>query len=211
MSPKARSGVNPSLPGIDEMLRPTKRPAKVGSPHRGEDDPLLRKSNKHKMHVNAGEIRWMRWALLCVTGLALVSAVTHFVGQGDARYPEPEPVIDPLMDHFVKVVDGRFVVGPSCDPFYASGWNQWESVEAAANVLRLYGASLPKDMTGQELIKSQMSKARQHGFNVVRTWANPVVLEHALMEGPGEYNEAMFRGLVRGHFPRLLAEGTITR
>lgn len=150
-----------------------------------------------RAHQPSGWKQLRALAPLCMFVL-FVLALFYAGYEGDAesyRLPEPEPVIDPLMDHFVRVVDGKFVVGPSCDLFYVSGWNQWESVEAASGVLRLYGASLPKNMTGQELVKSQLRKASYYGFNVVRTWANPVVLEHALMEAPGQYNEMMFRGL----------------
>jgi mannan endo-1,4-beta-mannosidase len=109
----------------------------------------------------------------------------------DADYPEP----DDLMNYFVRVQGGRFVVGPKCKLMYVSGWNQWETVEAAAGVLRLYGASLPPKTSGQQLIRSQLATAAANGFNVIRAWANPVSLEYALMEGPGKYNEMVFRGL----------------
>lgn len=100
-----------------------------------------------------------------------------------------------LMEYFVKVEQGRFVVGPHCDLFYVSGFNMWEGVEQAAGVLRLYGASLPHNMTGQQLLRSQLRKAQKNGFNLIRTWANPVSLEYTLMDSPGSYNEMIFRGL----------------
>lgn len=175
-----------------EMLRPVAKAR--GSAARNEGSPLIRKGRPNKT-TKCDEIRWKPWALLSVAVIAILALLTNYAPEARPRQPEPEPVIDPLMDHFVSVVDGSFVVGPSCDRFFVSGWNQWESVESAAGALQLYGASLPQNMTGQELIKSQMAKARLHGFNVVRTWANPVVLEHALMQGPDTYSEAMFRGL----------------
>lgn len=39
------------------------------------------------------------------------------------------------MDYFVQAQGGRFVV--NCKPFYASGFNQWAAVEAAAGGLEL--------------------------------------------------------------------------
>ena len=172
---------DPKKPLLDHHARQaTAKPDKAGG--RGE---------------TSGWKRHGALASLCMVALFVVALFIAASDDGSDSYrlPEPEPEIDPLMDHFVRVVDGKFVVGPSCDLFYVSGWNQWETVEAATGVLKLYGASLPKNMTGQELVKSQLRKAYQHGFNVVRTWANPVVLEHALLEEPGVYNEAMFRGL----------------
>jgi hypothetical protein len=49
-------------------------------------------------------------------------------------------------DHFVKVTDGRFSL--NCRSWYPHGWNQWETVEAAAGALQLFGASLPPNTTG---------------------------------------------------------------
>jgi len=100
-----------------------------------------------------------------------------------------------LMEYFVQVRDGRFVVGPTCSPFYISGWNAWEAMEAAAGVLELYGASLPANTTGPSLIRSQFERAQAHGLNVMRTWAHPVTAQYALMSAPGVYNEEIFRGL----------------
>lgn len=124
--------------------------------------------------------------VLLVIGLRSIH-LGYFSGQNSSE-------VD-LMEYFVKVEDGRFVVGPKCDLFYVSGFNMWEGVEQAAGVLRLYGASLPRNMSGQQLLRQQLQKAQQHGFNLIRTWANPVSLEYTLMESPGSYNEMIFRGL----------------
>ena len=99
------------------------------------------------------------------------------------------------MNYFVRAQNGRFVVGPRCKPFYVSGWNQWEAMEAAAGVLELYGASLPSNMTGPGLVRSLLDKAQEYGLNVLRTWAHPVSPAYALMIRPGEYRESMWRGL----------------
>ena len=135
----------------------------------------------------------------CIVALVLaLVAVAGFLSAtwylNSVQFPQAEPTLD-LMDYFVRVEGGRFVVGPECSLMYISGWNQWETVEAAAGVLRLYGASLPPNITGQELIKRKLQTAKEVGFNVVRAWANPVSLDYTLMEAPGVYNENMFRGL----------------
>lgn len=127
--------------------------------------------------------------------LSILAVVLLLVGLGSIHlsgYGASDP---DLMEYFVKVEDGRFVVGPRCDLFYVSGFNMWEGVEQAAGVLRLYGASLPHNMTGQQLLRSQLEKAQRNGFNLIRTWANPVSLEYTLMDTPGSYNEMIFRGL----------------
>lgn len=99
------------------------------------------------------------------------------------------------MNYFVRAHKGHFVVGPECKPYYVSGWNQWEAMEAAAGVLQLYGGSLPTNMTGPQLVRSILDKAQSYGLNVLRTWSQPVTTAYALMPNPGEYNEAMWRGL----------------
>jgi mannan endo-1,4-beta-mannosidase len=114
----------------------------------------------------------------CIVALVLaLVAVAGFLSAtwylNSVQFPQAEPTLD-LMDYFVRVEGGRFVVGPECSLMYISGWNQWETVEAAAGVLRLYGASLPPNITGQELIKRKLKTAKEVGFNVVRAWANPV-------------------------------------
>lgn len=45
----------------------------------------------------------------------------------------------------MRVQGNRFVVG--CQTWYASGWNEWETMEAAAGALTLYGSSLPPNTT----------------------------------------------------------------
>lgn len=45
------------------------------------------------------------------------------------------------------------------------------------------------------MVRSQLDKAQQFGLNVMRTWAHPVTAPYALMTGPGQYREEMFRGL----------------
>ena len=95
----------------------------------------------------------------------------------------------------MRVQGGKFVVGPDCKPFYISGWNSWEAMEAAAGALELFGASLPENTTGPALIRNVMERAQHHGLNVVRIWAHPVSAPYALQTAPGKYNEAVFRGL----------------
>lgn len=53
------------------------------------------------------------------------------------------------MDEFVRVQGTQFVVG--CRTWYASGWNQWEAMEAGAGALELFGASLPNKTTGPQV------------------------------------------------------------
>lgn len=147
--------------------------------------------DRFKKEKSLGTTRLLVSSFVIATLLVVVLRSRHLRGGTSGS---EDGAVD-LMEYFVKVEGGRFVVGPKCDLFYVSGWNQWETVEAASGVLRLYGASLPQNMTGQQLIRSQLRKAQSYGFNLIRTWANPVSLEYTLMDSPGSYKEMMFRGL----------------
>ncbi|KDD76401.1 hypothetical protein H632_c239p0, partial [Helicosporidium sp. ATCC 50920] len=96
-------------------------------------------------------------------------------------------------DEFVQVVKGKFVLG--CSPFYVSGWNSWELMEAAAGALELFGASLPLKSTGPQLVRDVLDAAVSAGHNVIRVWAHPVSEQYAMEPFPGEYNEALLVGL----------------
>jgi mannan endo-1,4-beta-mannosidase len=99
------------------------------------------------------------------------------------------------IDYFVRVEGPDFVVGPDCKRLYLSGWNMWESMEAAAGALHLFGASLPEGSSGPALIRTKLDRAKAKGLSLLRTWAHPVSERYALSKQPGVYNEAMFRGL----------------
>jgi len=96
-------------------------------------------------------------------------------------------------EYFVEVRDGQFVAG--CDNFKIAGWNQWEVVDAAAGAPTLSGASLPDGVSGPELVRTLLSKGNEYGFNVMRTWVNPVNPQYALQTAPGEYKESVLQGL----------------
>ncbi|KAL4519468.1 hypothetical protein Ndes2526A_g01925 [Nannochloris sp. 'desiccata'] len=128
---------------------------------------------------------------LVVFSVLLVLAVSSYGRQLNAQAAAQSND----MNYFVRVHDGKFVVGPSCKPFYISGYNQWETMEAAAGALELYGASLPDNTTGPALVRQLLDRAQFHGLNVLRTWAHPVSPPYALAEAPGKYNENIFRGL----------------
>lgn len=96
-------------------------------------------------------------------------------------------------EYFVEVRDGRFQVG--CTPFYVSGWNQWEAVEAAAGAPKLSGASIPEGMTGPELVRKMIERGSEIGFNAMRIFAFTVNPQYALQTKPGVYSEAAFKGL----------------
>ncbi len=85
------------------------------------------------------------------------------------------------MDYYVAVSNGQFVV--NCKTFYVSGWNQWETVEAAAGALQLYGASLPPNTTGPALVRQLLDRAVANGFTVMRAWATAVSPQYALEVG----------------------------
>lgn len=138
--------------------------------------------------------KWVRLTMPLLVFFTLIMLCTWSI---HTLYPPQSPPIPNDMDYFVKVVDGRFVVltDEGCKPFYVSGWNQWETVEAASGALQLYGARLPPHMSGPELVRSLLRKAKERGLNAVRTWVQPVTPEYSLIEEPGKYNEAVFRGL----------------
>lgn len=131
-----------------------------------------------------------------------------------ANSPLSAPDTDIDINSFIRISNTtqRFIVGNNeCKPFYISGINLWEAVEAASGALRLFGATLPGNRTtGPALVRSLLQKAQHAGMNVVRLWAHPVSKQYALMDGPGSYNEHIFRGLdyfideARKHNIRLL-------
>uniref|UniRef100_A0A1D2A9E3 mannan endo-1,4-beta-mannosidase n=1 Tax=Auxenochlorella protothecoides TaxID=3075 RepID=A0A1D2A9E3_AUXPR len=96
-------------------------------------------------------------------------------------------------EYFITIKDGDFVNG--CELFFPAGWNQWEVVEAAGGAPYLSGASLPANLTGPGLVRELLDRAQANGLNTMRTWAFTVDERFALQTAPGEYNEAVFRGL----------------
>ncbi|GAB4816952.1 hypothetical protein N2152v2_003998 [Parachlorella kessleri] len=157
---------------------------------------LLGNSNGEPMHRSSILFRKRRKKLMRAT--VVLSCLALLVCQlplqtFSQRQASTAARLDNQTDHFVQVVGGEFVVG--CQKFYISGWNQWEVVEAAAGALELFGASLPEGKTGPQLIRSLMDKAVQHGLTVMRAWAHPVTAQYAMETAPGQYNEAVFRGL----------------
>lgn len=46
-----------------------------------------------------------------------------------------------------------------------------------------------------QLIRNIMTKAKEAGLNVVRAWATSASSNYALQTSPGNFSEAMFRGL----------------
>jgi mannan endo-1,4-beta-mannosidase len=131
--------------------------------------------------------------------ICLASAVflllTLAAGQPAPQAASPASQPSNEIDSFVRVMDGQFVVGPSCKRFLVTGWNQWEMVEAGAGALELFGASLPANTTGPALVRRVLDRAAANGFTVLRTWAHTVTAQYALQTSPGEYNEAVFKGL----------------
>jgi mannan endo-1,4-beta-mannosidase len=109
------------------------------------------------------------------------------LSQAPSLAPTPTP------EYFVEIRDGEFVLG--CSPFYTTGFNKWEMVEAAAGAPRLNGASISKGLTGPQLVVETLRRGKELGFNVVRTWVHSVSPEYALQTEPGVYNEAVFRGV----------------
>eukprot|EP00891_Asterochloris_glomerata_P005372 jgi/Astpho2/5372/fgenesh1_pg.00075_%23_44_t len=72
---------------------------------------------------------------------------------------------------------------------------KWEVVESGAGTPRLYGASLPVNMTGPQLLREVMDLAVSNNLTVMRIWAQSVDSLAALQISPGVYKEEMFRGL----------------
>ena len=46
-----------------------------------------------------------------------------------------------------------------------------------------------------QLIRDVMTKGREAGLNVIRAWATSASQNYALQTAPGNFSEAMFRGL----------------
>ena len=86
----------------------------------------------------------------------------------DPAVPQMMGVAAPGPEYFIQVRDGQFVNG--CNYFKLAGWNQWEVVEAAAGAPFLSGASIPKGMTGPQLVRTLLRRGAALGFNVMRTW-----------------------------------------
>ncbi len=100
------------------------------------------------------------------------------------------------IDYFVQVLDGQFSV--NCKRFLVAGWNQWESNEAAAGALELFGASLPPNTTGPALIRQLLDRAVANQFNVVRAWAHSVTAQYALQVRPGDFLSGCLYGFALG-------------
>ena len=96
-------------------------------------------------------------------------------------------------EYHVEIRDGQFVAG--CNPFKVAGWNAWEYPEASAGAPFTFGANLPEGVTGPELVRKQLEKAADVGFNTVRAWVQPVSPQYALQDAPGNFNEAALEGL----------------
>ncbi|CAL5227333.1 g10275 [Coccomyxa viridis] len=96
--------------------------------------------------------------------------------------------------YFVTVApDGNFAL--NCQKVFIAGWNQWEVVEAAAGAPITHGATLPTGVTGPQLIRTLWDTAVENNLNLVRFFAFGVSPEYALQPSPGQYSEAIFRGL----------------
>jgi mannan endo-1,4-beta-mannosidase len=52
-----------------------------------------------------------------------------------------------------------------------------------------------REFDGVQLLRNIMDKAVGAGLNVMRAWAHAVSPEYALQPSPGQYREAVFRGL----------------
>lgn len=83
----------------------------------------------------------------------------------------------------------------NCKRWFMTGFNLWETVEAAAGALKLYGSTLPSGTVGPAFVRQAFDDAKSAGFNTVRVWAVPVSDAYALQSGPGEFNEAVLAGL----------------
>ena len=96
-------------------------------------------------------------------------------------------------EYFIEIRDGQFANG--CNFFKLAGWNQWEVVEAAAGAPSISGASIPKGMTGPQLVRTLLRRGAALGFNSMRTWVHAVNPQYALQPKPGVYSEEVFQGL----------------
>ena len=144
-------------------------------------------------------VRAVRYSLpITTTTTQLTRRYTLRVQEATTTSSSPQIDTTDLIHYFVRVEGTKFIIrdGNNCaHPFYISGWNQWETMEAAAGALELHGASLPQGVTGPAMVRQILDKAKQQGLNVLRTWGHPVSKEYALASAPGVYNEMVFRGL----------------
>ncbi|CAL5224249.1 g6902 [Coccomyxa viridis] len=85
---------------------------------------------------------------------------------------------------YIRVQDGVFV-DEQCKEFMFSGYNAWETIEAALNLCcgNLVG------------LRSQFKEAVRQNFNVIRIFGFPVQKGFNLQVRPGQYNEQAFVGM----------------
>ncbi|KDD76362.1 hypothetical protein H632_c253p0, partial [Helicosporidium sp. ATCC 50920] len=107
--------------------------------------------------------------------------------------PAPSSIAAPAPEYFITIKNGQFMQG--CVPFYPAGWNQWETMEAAAGYPYLTGASLPANTTGPEFIRDLLASGVSSGLNTLRAWAYSVDPAAAVQTAPGVYNEDALFGL----------------
>ena len=96
--------------------------------------------------------------------------------------------------NFVRVDDGKFVIGDSKEEFPVSGFNIWEAVEAGTGASdRPEGSTL----VGTQYVQSVFDVAQNDGFTVVRIFAHGVTPEYSSMDAQGNGIEDMLIGLDR--------------
>eukprot|EP00803_Ostreobium_quekettii_P000277 evm.model.scf_996.1 EVM.evm.TU.scf_996.1 scf_996:6145-15734(-) len=115
-----------------------------------------------------------------VVGLLVVWALWRSVRLG-AYYKLP----------FVKVAGTEFEA--DCRPFYMSGFNSHDLVQAA--LMTTYDYSMEGGKSGRDRIREMFSQAARAGLNVVRTWAHTNDKKFPFQEKPGKYSEKGFRAL----------------
>ena len=119
-----------------------------------------------------------------------------------------------LPDTFVKVKNGRFVVGEQCKEFFFAGWNmcalprrarayarltlpllprRWEVVELGSNAPSPPFRSTPK--LGQEHLVNVMNQGVAAGMKVIRVWAHSITPGWEMQTGPDTYNETVLKGM----------------
>lgn len=187
---------------------------------KGSHRPPLygRKPSIYSIDIDSKKQQRYRETLLTISIAFITFLGLYFAGESHHSLPSTEPgarrssfsttnnlrqqqlqlpKINEDMNYFVKVRDGRFVVGPDCAlrPLYLAGFNSWELMESGAGALSLYGASLPEKTTGPQLVRTVLDRAAANNMNLIRTWSHTVSSKYALETSPGQYSEVAFSGL----------------
>ena len=107
-----------------------------------------------------------------------------------AQHPRSTVRLAGLAQHIHSTIMNNTCQGTACTQH-----NHDERSTLSLDSLRSVSQATPTSLSVMQLIRNVMTKAREAGLNVVRAWATSASSNYALQTSPGNFSEAMFRGL----------------